>query len=216
MLTAAALLLTVTATAVSVEAPPARPAAAARGPGDPLLKLRRTDAAIRAAVGWRIPDWSPEAAVRQARIDGLLAELLDYDEISRRTLQSTWPALSPADRRAFVETFSALAGHAFLASLTRDGTRQRYESESVAGGQASVLAKEETPGGAPGPAKQIEFKLALARQRWLVTDVIVDGTSLVECYRDQFSRLLKREGLHGLIARMQSRLASGGSFGATN
>ena len=46
----------------------------------------------------------------------------------------------------------------------------------------------------------------------LVTDMIVDGISAVESYRRQFSRLVRREGVASLIARMQSRQAGMGAY----
>lgn len=192
---------------------PESPAPASAGlPGDPLLKLRRTNAEIAAAFNWRIPDWSPEAAVRQARIRRLLSGLLDYQEISRRTLEPTWCALSPTERHAFTDAFSALAGHAFLINLTRADARQNYQSESIAGAEARVVAEAVAHDGAGGSPRHIEYRLSLEGRQWLVTDVVVDGISLVESYRRQFSRLVKREGVGGLIARLQTRLAAEGTY----
>lgn len=71
---------------------PAR--ARAKEDPDPLAKLRRTDAEIRAAVNRRVPDWSPEAEVRRKQIERLLGGLLDYDAIARVALGPTFSGLA--------------------------------------------------------------------------------------------------------------------------
>ena len=42
---------------------------------------------------------------------------------------------------------------------------------------------------------------------WRVTDVTLDGVSLVKGYQNQFGRILKKEGAEGLLQRLEKRLS---------
>ena len=185
----------------------AAPPAHAKAETDPLLKLRRTDAEIRAAVAWRVPEWSPEAAVRQMRIDRLLRGLLDYEAIARRALGDRFTTLSPTQRRSFLSAFSALTGQTFLTKMEDQETRTIYDAEEIRGGEAHVSAR-----GACGAAQtEVEYVLERRGDDWRVTDVVIDGSSLVASYQEQFRPLLAREGVDGLMVRMRNRLSSRGN-----
>jgi ABC-type transporter MlaC component len=183
-------------------------AACAKGEVDPLAKLRHTDAEIRAAVNQRVPDWSPEAPARQMRIDRLLRSLLDYDGIARRALGASYTTLPPARRRAFVAAFSAVTGQTFLAKIEDTERRTVYDSESIEGGEARVTGRE-CPRGAPGETDvQVVYVLERHDSDWLVTDVVIDGTSLVASYKQQLRPLVAREGIDGLMLRMRNQLST--------
>ena len=43
-------------------------------------------------------------------------------------------------------------------------------------------------------------------RHWRVSDVTTDGVSMVRNYREQFNRIIDRDGWDELISRMQRRL----------
>jgi phospholipid transport system substrate-binding protein len=198
------------ARAAHLSDPPARggrpPSPGADG-CDPLTTLRRSDAEIRATVARRFPDWSPEASVRQARLDRQLRALLDYEEISRRALDSTWASLSEADRRSFVSTFAALASRTFLDRMTGRRLRVSYDDQVIAGAAASVTVTASSADPGRAAPQHLEYHLTRKGQQWMVIDVVIDGASMLDSYQRQFRTLVKKEGFAGLMARMQQKLA---------
>ncbi len=56
------------------------------------------------------------------------------------------------------------------------------------------------------PPVEIEYTLRRDGRRWRVVDVTTDGVSMVRNYRDQFGRIIARDGWAELIARMERRL----------
>jgi len=174
----------------------------------PMAKLRRTEAEIRAAVSRRVPDWSPEADMRTRQIDRLLGALLDYDAIANQALGAAFSTLAPARRHDFIATFAALTRRTFVTRLENQKLRTSYDGETIEGSEARVTATTCAMGAAPETGSRIEYRLERKENDWRITDVIVDGTSLVATYKRQFRKLVAREGMDGLMVRMRDQLAS--------
>ena len=174
----------------------------------PMAKLRRTEAEIRAAVSRRVPDWSPEADMRRRQIERLLGGLLDYDAIAGEALGTAFSKLVPERRREFIATFAALTRRTFVTRLENQKLRTSYDGETIQGREARVTATTCTLGAAADSSSHIEYRLERKDNEWRITDVVVDGTSLVATYRRQFRKLVAREGMDGVMERMRDQLAS--------
>jgi ABC-type transporter MlaC component len=201
------VMMQLTATLLAAPQEVAR-ASAARHLPDPLDELRQADQALISTLRRRVPEWSPEADLIRARLDGLLAGILDHERIAQRALGATWTAMSADQRQQFLRDFSALTDQAFIAALTRPDVRLRYVSETIIGPEASVIvtvtAETRQPAGAA--TEQLDYRLTQTHGRWLIHDVVVDGVSLVDSYRQQFERVLRSGGVDELLARMRQRL----------
>jgi phospholipid transport system substrate-binding protein len=185
---------------------------AAGAPADPLNALRRTDLALESVLRRRVPDWSPEAEARKGRVDGILADALDYGEIARRALGTDWNKLTTAEQQAFVTAFSALTNQAFVAALTRPDVHLRFDSETVIGPVASVVVTAWASKRVPETVQRIDYRMARRGDRWLITDVLVDGVSLADGYHDQFARLMRRGGFAEVMGRMRHKLEVSGGY----
>lgn len=190
--------------------------AAARGatsaPTDPWNELKRTDSELESILRRRVPDWSPEAEIVRGRVDSILAGTLDYQEIARRALDAEWSRLTGAEQRDFLRTFSALTNHAFVSALTRPETHFRLDSETVNGPTATVRVTAWLAKPGPEAEQRIEYRFTQNHDRWLICDVLVDQVSLVDAYRDQFARLMRRGGFGELLGRMQHKLEACGQY----
>jgi len=180
----------------------------ARDPGDPLGQLRRADATIEAALRRRVPDWSPEAEMARARVNAVLQGMLDNERIARIALGGDWDGLTDGQRATFVRKLGALTEDSFVSALTRWAAHLRFDSETVNGARASVMVTAIPAGrAADAGGRRLEYLLCADTGRWLVYDVVVDGVSLVDGYRDQFTRMMRRGGFEEVMARLDRKLA---------
>lgn len=85
-----------------------------------------TDSALEAVLWRRVPEWSPEADAVRGRVDSILAETLDYEEIARRALDAEWKNLSSAEQARILRMFAALTNQ-FVRLLSRDGFGELME-----------------------------------------------------------------------------------------
>jgi phospholipid transport system substrate-binding protein len=46
----------------------------------------------------------------------------------------------------------------------------------------------------------------LSGDRWEVRDIITDGMSLAKTYRYEFNQIRKREGMDGIISKLETKL----------
>lgn len=145
-------------------------------------------------------------------VDSLLAGMLDYEQIARGSLGAEWGQLTADQRNAFLKALSGLTNRAFVSAITRPDVRLRFDSETVFGPKASVMVAAKVSGRTSEPDQQIEYRLAQKQGHWLIYDVFVDGTGLVDGYRAQFARMIQKDGASGLITRMQHKLETSGPY----
>jgi phospholipid transport system substrate-binding protein len=179
---------------------------------DPIDELERAERTIEGLVSRSVPDWSPEADAIEWEVDSILARLLDYEQIARNSLGADWDLLTADQRSAFVRALSGLTNHAFVSAMTRTGVQLRFGSETVLGPKASVMVTARVSGRTPELDQQIEYRLNQKQGRWLIYDVLVDGTGLLDGYRAQFARMIQRDGAARLIDRLQRKLEVSGRY----
>lgn len=149
---------------------------------------------------------------RSERLTRMLNELLDYPELSRRSLGEQWEQRSDAERQQFVDLLRRLVERNYEGNLERTLEYEiAYERESRRGDLTVVhtIARSRTQRRQPPVA--IDYAMRSVDGSWRVVDVTTDSVSMVDNYRSQFSRIIAREGWSELIARMQRRLAQGAS-----
>jgi len=79
---------------------------------------------------------------RRQAVRRVTDELIDWDEMGRRTLGAHWQTLGENERRAFVALFSELLNRAYLRNLDRyEGEKIVVTGDSVDGDRAVVQAK---------------------------------------------------------------------------
>ena len=145
-------------------------------------------------------------AERRADIRKVAENLFDFQEMSRRSLGSTWDTVSSSEKQEFVRLFTSLIANSYMGKIEQyTGEPIRYESEEIDGSEASVLSRVVTPKGAE---IGIEYRLYRAEARWAVYDVRVDGISLVNSYKAQFNRLLQRGSFAELLKQLKQKAGS--------
>jgi phospholipid transport system substrate-binding protein len=142
---------------------------------------------------------------RRQAVRRVTDELIDWNEMGRRTLGTHWQTLSDGDRSAFITLFSELLNRAYLKNLDRyDGEKIVVIGDSLEGDRALVQARvvgRDGHGGLP-----LDFAMVRDGERWRVWDIRMQGTSMVGGYRAQFARLLQTESYDSVIRRLRERV----------
>lgn len=145
-------------------------------------------------------------AERKNRMVTIVEKKFDFREMSMRALARHWRERSPAEQDRFVYLFKTLLENTYLAKIeTYSGEKVVFKKAAVQGNKAIVYSdlirkNVETP---------VNYKLKNSDDRWTVYDVEVEGVSLVNNYRTQFSSILSKESFSGLIAKLEEKVSKG-------
>jgi phospholipid transport system substrate-binding protein len=151
----------------------------------------------------------PERMVvhRLAAVRHLVGEIFDFADTARRALGAHWVERTPSEQAQFVALFSGLIEQMYVSRVEMyRGDHIDYLGESVVRGDATVRTKIVPKRGAATP---VDYRMHLQSGRWQIYDVVVDGVSLVENYRDQFMKIIQTSSYAGLIAKMKDVGVSG-------
>ncbi|MDF0645243.1 MAG: ABC transporter substrate-binding protein [Nitrospira sp.] len=143
-----------------------------------------------------------KAAQRRKMLEKVVGDRFDYGEMSRRSLGATWTGLSAAEREEFVDLFQTLLVNTYAEKVeTYSGEGVHYINERMEKDYAEVRTKVLT-GKTEIP---LDYRLLYRDSVWRVYDVVVDGISLVNNYRGQFSKILKNGTFGELIDQLRKK-----------
>lgn len=143
-----------------------------------------------------------KAGERRQLLEKVVGERFDYPEMSRRALGAPWNTLSDKDRQEFVGLFKSLLVKSYadkIESYTGEGVK--YLSERTEKDYAEVHTKVLT-GKTDIP---LDYRLLNKSDDWRVYDVVVDGVSLVNNYRGQFTKILRSSGYPELVEQLRKK-----------
>lgn len=165
--------------------------------GSATEALRARDVEIRAALP---PAGREPTEAERRRVEAAVVQAVDVQAILVAALGERWKAFSAGERRRLSEAFGRRFREASVAELSVYRASQVvYLSEKEAGGAVEVTTRVT----ADGEPTEIRYALRGRRDGWRIVDLTVDGVSTVENYRASFARVLGREGVEGLIARLE-------------
>ena len=143
------------------------------------------------------------AAERRA-VRKIAEEIFDFDDTAKRTLARHWAQRSPAERDEFVKLFSDVFEHAYLSKVELyQGERVTYLGDSVESGVATVKTRFLTK---QGSQLNVDYRMQQrgSGARWLVYDVLIEGVSLVDNYRNQFNSVIQRSSYQELVRKLKA------------
>ncbi len=147
---------------------------------------------------------------RNQELDTLVGALLDFEQLSRKSLASHWDGLNEKQRAEFSALLKRLVQKSYRKNLesTLDYSIS-YVSEKPGSEGVVVHTVARSRKKRRAPEIVIDYVLVKTGEEWRVLDVTTDGVSLIDNYRNQFNRIIKRNGWDELLNRMRKRLDSG-------
>jgi phospholipid transport system substrate-binding protein len=160
--------------------------------------LKARDAEIRATVPAKGVELTP--ATRQ-KLESILTRTVDLEGVARASLGKNWDDATPATRKKFLDAFKQRFRKATADQFSDDyrGTDVKYLPE-VPGEEGAVKVPTEVV--IKGESTHIDYVMRKEAGEWRIVDIVVDDVSTVENYRSSFGRIIKKEGMDGLINRL--------------
>jgi len=139
---------------------------------------------------------------RRQRLERVVGDRFDYQEMSRRALGAHWSTLPDKDKQEFVALFRTLLTNSYADKIeTYSGEGVQFINERTENDYAEVRTKVLT-GKVEIP---LDYRLLNKGAEWRVYDVVVDGVSLVNNYRGQFSKILRSSTYADLVDQLRKK-----------
>ena len=143
------------------------------------------------------------AAERRA-VRKIAEEIFDFGDTARRALARHWAQRSASERAEFVAVFTDVFEHAYLSKVELlQGDRVAYLGDAVEGNVATVRTRLTTK---QGSQLDVDYRMQQrgSSGRWMVYDVLIEGVSLVDNYRNQFNSVIQRSSYQELVRRLKA------------
>jgi phospholipid transport system substrate-binding protein len=143
-----------------------------------------------------------KAEERRHLLENVVAARFDYTEMSRRALGAPWNQLTDPQKQEFVDLFRTLLTNSYADKIeTYSGEGVQYLNERTEKEYAEVRTKV-LSGKTEIP---LDYRLINKMDDWRVYDVVVDGVSLVNNYRGQFTKILRASSYSDLVDQLRKK-----------
>jgi phospholipid transport system substrate-binding protein len=144
-------------------------------------------------------DWQE----KKVRTRSIVLDSVDLRSMSQRILSKNWQKASDEERERFIQLFTELLETTYIDRIEDySDERMEYVRERIKGDRAIVdtlfiTKKKQIP---------INYKLIRKEGKWWVFDIVIEEVSLISSYRETYSEIVMRDGIEGLLTRMENKI----------
>ena len=139
---------------------------------------------------------------RRRILEKVIGDRFSWDEMAKRTLGTQWAKLEDKQRQEFTDLFRGLLTTTYIGRIeSYSGEKVVYLNERLQDGFAEVRTKV-----AAGKAEYpMDYRLMDKSGEWHVYDIVLDGVSLVNNYRGQFTKILRTSSYEDLVGKLRNK-----------
>ena len=132
----------------------------------------------------------------------------DTQELAHRALGGNWQHLTAEQQQEFTSLFIELIKMSYSNTLKRysKDSQVSFEQERIEGDHAEVQTHISSP--AQSAPFSVVYRLHLEGDGWLIYDVVAENVSLVQNYRNQFTRIMAKSSAAGLLEALKQKIAA--------
>lgn len=174
------------------------PKEAVRSGTERLLQMRESSRAGK----------SSDFRQRRGELLTISDEYFNFEEMSKRALGRPWKEQTPEKQREFVHLFKDLLFNAYIDRIEAyKGSAESisYNDEKIDGTYAFVATTVRAPG---EPPVGIDYRLGQVSGEWKIYDMVIEGISLVNNYRQQFQSILASGSFDKLLQTLAEKTAA--------
>lgn len=180
-------------------------AGAASALQDPQTLVRETGDRVLAEVSQRKAELEADPQLIYPLVQSTILPHFDFRAMSQSALGRFWRQATEAQQEDVTREFRELLVRTYATALLGySGQTIEYLPVQYPADADNVIIPTRIAA-AGAPAIPINYRLKRGESQWLVYDVVIDGVSLITNYRSQFTSLVRRGGIDGLIAALADK-----------
>jgi phospholipid transport system substrate-binding protein len=188
----------VSAVALAQSQPPSFP------PGDPAQVVQEAAQGMLGDLDKDRDAYRRDPAKVQQLVDKYLLPHFDTEFSARLVLGKYWPSTTPEQRKRFVDAFyhSLLSNYgAALTEFTADRLKIFPSNADPNAARATVRTEVKRDN---GDRVSVNYYMRKTAEGWKAWDVVIDGISYVNSYREDFGPQIESQGIEAVIKRLES------------
>lgn len=180
---------------------------AAAQPGSASAAVQSTQEKVRASLDGWFKSQGPARTRARERARKAVGELIDFEALAKATLGKKWDEIKPADRSRYTAALKGAMEANYLAKMRQgkktdvDKIRTEITGEEQQGSHTIVHTKIDSG----GETAAIDYVMERRGKGWRAVDVITEGVSLAETYREQVAKILAKKSLNDVIAALDRK-----------
>ncbi len=154
---------------------------------------------------------------KETTLRSVINEMFDFEELGKRALIFHWDSLTPEQRIDFLGTLQALIEKNYLLRIAGSTTyKLKWFGEAPVPDEDYTVVRFKLKSGNYKAA--IQFRTIVKNGKPVIFDMLIDDVSLMENYRSQFNKIIRKDGFNELMAKMKRKLGemdapAGGKIG---
>lgn len=171
--------------------------------GEPTNQVKQTVDAVLEVLRNKELRKPEKTEQRRAQIRKTVSERFDYGEMAKRSLALHWKKRAPEEQKEFVALYTDLLESTYIRKIERyQDEKVVYLDEKTEGAYATVKTHIFTTKEVEIP---IEYRLMKEGNQWKAYDVVIEGVSLVNNYRNQFNSIIRSGSYEELVKRLKNK-----------
>jgi phospholipid transport system substrate-binding protein len=150
-----------------------------------------------------LKDKSLDRETSWEKIAAVIDDGFDFRSMSQSVLATNWKKASAEERSRFTEFFSQYIEETYRSRIEAYTDEEIIYKDEVIRGKKAIV---ETIIKTSSTEIPVNYKLKNNDGEWFAYDVIVEGISLINNYRNTFAVIVKNEGMDGLLSDIQRRI----------
>jgi phospholipid transport system substrate-binding protein len=139
-------------------------------------------------------------------VNRVLLPYIDLDRMGMAVVgRQYWTAATPAQKNEFIKQFTHLVTSTYAAALASYNDdkvqffplRTDYNNSKILTIRSVIIRRT-------GQRIEVDYNVIRDGDTWKVYDFSIENVSMVQSYRSQFSDVLAKQGMPGLLKRLQS------------
>ncbi|HEX9298312.1 MAG TPA: ABC transporter substrate-binding protein [Polyangiaceae bacterium] len=150
------------------------------------------------------------SAQRDKQVAAVLDGMMDYGELAKRSLAAHWSELSDAQQKEFTDILKRLVQRNYERNIKNiQEYKVEYLGEEPGSDGVIVHTRASSTTNQREEPISIDYRLQQMGGSWKVVDIVTEGSSLVNNYKNQFHRIIQKDGYNALVKKMKDKLAKG-------
>ena len=181
-------------------------------PGPATQVVKQANEKISALLKQKAAPGSKAEKDLAGKVTTSVRDFLDIDELGKRAMVDQWGKLTAAQQTEFLSTLRALIEDNYVKGMRSNleySVEYTGEAPDSDGNTVVTTVIHTKRHGRPYNI-EVDYVLHKEGDKLRAFDVMTDGVGLVENYRQQFDKIIEKEGFPGLIARMKKKQSTQG------